>query len=164
MQRKCKICKKTFYTKPSHVKMGYGVYCSRSCRDSGFKKGKYVLCHTCGVKVYKGPLQIQRSKSKKYFCSKSCQTIWRNKYFSGSRHILWKDGSSTYRDKMLGVKITPTCILCKTKDIRVLAVHHIDHDHKNNLVDNLEWLCHNCHYLVHFHKKERKKFELLRSN
>lgn len=164
MQRKCKICKKDFYTKPSHVKMGYGIYCSRNCRNISFKRGKLVACNICGIQTYKNPLQIIRSKSKKYFCSKSCQTIWRNKYFSGSKHIFWKDGSSTYRDKMVREKRTPVCILCKTKDIRVLAVHHIDKNRGNNSIDNLEWLCHNCHYLVHFYERERKKFELLRLN
>ena len=48
--------------------------------------------------------------------------------------------------------------LCKTVDTRVLAVHHIDGNKKNNVVDNLAWLCNNCHHLVHHYPDEFKKF------
>lgn len=164
MERKCKICRKEFYAKPSHVTMGYGVYCSRNCRNIGMREGKYVKCDICKMQIYKRPLEILRSKSKKYFCSKSCQAIWRNKYFSGNKHLLWKGGHSTYRDKMFAKQEKQACTLCKVKDKRVLAVHHIDKNRSNNSISNLAWLCHNCHYLVHFYEKERQKFELLRSN
>jgi predicted HNH restriction endonuclease len=39
--------------------------------------------------------------------------------------------------------------------MRVLAVRHIDQNHKNNNVENLAWLCHNCHHLVHNDKVEQ---------
>jgi predicted HNH restriction endonuclease len=41
------------------------------------------------------------------------------------------------------------CVLCKVSDKRILAVHHKDNNRKNNKVENLVWLCHNCHILVH---------------
>ena len=31
MYKKCLICKKEFYTKPSRIKVGRGKYCSRHC-------------------------------------------------------------------------------------------------------------------------------------
>src|SRR3989344_5580617 len=160
MQRKCKICKKDFYAKPVHVRNGYGIYCSRNCKNKGLQKGRVFPCTTCGIEVYKNPRQIKLSKSKKYFCSKSCQTIWRNKYFSGSKHLLWKGGHAIYRDKLLRNNKKPICILCGIEDIRVLAVHHVDKNRQNNSISNLEWLCHNCHYLVHSSEKDRNRFEL----
>jgi hypothetical protein len=48
--------------------------------------------------------------------------------------------------------------LCSTKDERVLAVHHIDHNRLNNKLDNLAWLCHNCHHLVHHDNVEKHRF------
>ena len=44
------------------------------------------------------------------------------------------------------------CIFCKVIDTRVSVVHHKDHNRKNNKVDNLMWLCLNCHFLTHYDK------------
>jgi len=54
--------------------------------------------------------------------------------------------------------IVQVCFRCRTKDKRILAVHHIDETHLNNDIKNLAWLCHNCHYLVHNDKVEKQKF------
>ena len=161
--RKCRICKENFYAKLFHVKKGQGLYCSRKCHYAD-KKGRIVKCFTCHIDIYKTLGQIKRPKSGKFFCNKSCQTKWRNKIFSGSRHKGWKGGFSLYRDLLLNNSTSPNCILCKNKDLRVLAVHHVDENRKNNNLKNLEWLCYNCHYLVHHFKKEKDKFGLLRVN
>ncbi|MBI4600028.1 HNH endonuclease [Candidatus Uhrbacteria bacterium] len=93
-----------------------------------------------------------------FFCNKSCQTKWRNQVYSGPRHHLWIDGGSMYREIMRRSDAKQICRLCKTKDTRILIVHHIDKNRKNNNIANLAWLCHNCHFLVHHHEDERKKF------
>ena len=41
------------------------------------------------------------------------------------------------------------CELCATVDERVIVVHHKDKNRTNNKLDNLAWLCRNCHYIVH---------------
>lgn len=115
-------------------------------------------CFICGKETYKKVTQIKRSKSGKFFCGKSCQTKWRNEEFSGEKHANWKIGLHTYRDRMLRSKKEKICQLCLTKDSRVLAVHHIDKNRKNNKISNLAWLCHNCHFLVHHHEEEKAKF------
>ena len=98
-----------------------------------------------------------KSKSKKYFCGKSCQTKWRNAEFVGPKHANWKHGEASYQSILCRNGIKKECVLCKTTDFRVLATHHIDHDHKNNELENLTFLCHNCHHLVHHHKEERER-------
>lgn len=97
------------------------------------------------------PKFIKKSKSGKFFCNKSCQTIWRNKYFSGSKHPMWKGGIHSYRTAIKRFGKKTQCKLCNIKDIRLLAVHHLDKNRKNNKKENLIWLCHNCHHLVHRH-------------
>ena len=145
----CRICQKEFYAKPNWLKRGWGKYCSRSCCVKGQLKGKLVLCDTCGKEIWKEPRDFRHSKSGKLFCSKKCQTLWRNKYFSGPNHPLWTGGDDKYRKTLLETKIPPVCVECGYKDEKVLVAHHIDGDRKNNELKNLRWLCRNCHYLVH---------------
>lgn len=156
----CQICNTQFYVKPNWIKKGWGKYCSRNCVFESQKKGKIVLCFICKKRVYKAPKELTRSKSGKFFCTKVCQTIWRNKIvFIGENHANWKYGESAYRRIVKGAKIERICVLCHSKDERVLAVHHKDKNRRNNKIENLTWLCHNCHYLVHHYEEARIKLE-----
>lgn len=154
----CKHCSKEFYAKPSWIKNGYGIYCSNHCSFASRKQGETVFCHVCGTETYKQRKALTRSKSGKFFCTKSCQTKWRNRVYVREDHPNWKGGRHSYRELMLKQGGEPKCVLCKTIDERILAVHHIDEDRSNNVIENLAWLCHNCHHLVHHHPNERSKF------
>ncbi len=154
----CKICKNEFYTKPSHVKMGWGIFCSRKCKNTGSQERKIIPCFTCGKLLFKTASQIKRSKSGKSFCNKSCQTKWRNTVFSGKNHMGWKGGQTMYRKILQKSNKKTECVLCGKNDMRILAVHHIDQNHSNFTLENLVWLCHNCHYLVHHDKLEKLRF------
>lgn len=81
--RKCVICGKEFYIKPSHIKKRIGVYCSNKCRIEGMKgrklpketKRKLSLAH--GGTGTPNPLYGKRyyhQKDKKY-------KEWRAKVF-----------------------------------------------------------------------------------
>lgn len=154
----CKQCGKNFYAKPNWIKIGWGKFCSRECVFENQKKGRDVFCFICNKQVYKSPKSLIRSKSGKFFCSKSCQTIWRNSIFIGPNHGNWKGGEKSYRDILRRSKILQECKRCKLNDTRILAVHHLDRDRRNNKLENLFWLCHNCHYLIHHNRKEDKLF------
>lgn len=145
----CTICSKEFYSKPSHQLLGWGKYCSIECRTHSQLKGKVVVCSWCRGDVYRTPKSLARSKSGKYFCSKSCQTFWRNKIHIGPLSAKWKTGESAYRNMLIRSGRPRICALCKIANPLVLAAHHKDHNRENNTVDNLTWLCFNCHYLVH---------------
>ena len=152
-QVKCKICPNKFYVKPSHQKLGYGKFCSRDCQYKAQLKGKFVKCAICDKKFWRAPRMLKRSKSGKFFCSKSCHMIWKNKIMQvGERHPNWINGESAGRGILGRSKRIKKCAKCKINDIRVLAVHHIDKNRKNNKLSNLMWLCHNCHHLVHRYK------------
>lgn len=154
----CGKCSTKFYTKPSQIKYGHGKYCSRKCQYSARRVGKLVPCFICGKEKYKPLAKFNRVKSGKFFCSKSCQTKWRNTEFIGSKHANWVNGYTIYRSTLKKSLLMEICRLCKTIDKRVLAVHHIDKNRKNNSLSNLDWLCYNCHFLVHHHKNEYRKF------
>ncbi len=157
----CKICSKKFYGKPFFLKRGHAKYCSQKCMRVGSRTGRIVNCHSCGKEVYKTQKALKGSKSKMYFCTKSCQTKWRNSVFIGPKHANWKSGRYSYKSVMLRNKVPKICKICKNKDGRVLAVHHLDKNKKNNNLSNLIWLCHNCHFLVHHNKETIKNMETL---
>ena len=149
----CKICSREFYAKPYWLRDGFGKYCSQQCKFEGQKKGKFIDCDICTKKTWKMPKQLKHSKSGKFFCSKSCQTLWRNKVYSGEKHPFWRGGIRIYRNKfiqaLLQNGIVPVCSSCKYNNEEVLIVHHKDRNRKNNKSENLELLCRNCHYLEH---------------
>ena len=155
---KCNRCNSEFYAKPSWLLKGHGKYCSSECMHQGRRNGKIIQCHMCGKQSYKKMSDLDGSKSGKFFCGKTCQTIWRNSIvFVGKNHPNWTGGRSTYRSIMLKNKIKQICTLCKTRDERILIVHHVDRNRKNNIISNLIWLCHNCHFLVHHYEDERSR-------
>jgi len=145
----CQQCTTTFNAKSSWLKNGYGKFCSRNCASSHRKNGQDVACDVCNTQVYKSQKALKGSKSGKFFCGKSCQTTWRNQQFKGDMHPNWKEGKHAYRRMMHASERPKICGRCQTTDVRVLAVHHVDHDRSNNTLDNLVWLCHNCHHLTH---------------
>lgn len=154
----CKICSKEFYGKPFFLKKGQAKYCSSECMRLGSRTGKIVKCHSCGKETYKTKKALRVSKSKTYFCTKSCQTKWRNSVFIGPKHANWIDGEYSYRGVIKRHNTPKICRLCKTTDERILAVHHIDRNRKNSSISNLAWLCHNCHFLLHHYKDVEQTF------
>lgn len=157
-QVSCHSCNRVFYAKPSWIKNGYGKFCSRTCAQTAKRTGKTVSCFICLKQIYKSQKALRGSKSGKYFCGKTCQTRWRNKKFSGDKHPNWKSGHHAYRQLLENSGMSKQCTLCTTKDKRVLAAHHIDQNRANNTVENLAWLCHNCHHLVHHYEDEYERF------
>lgn len=147
----CKICGQEFYAKPNWLKIGTGKYCLKKCQNEGRKNGRNIECFICKKEAYKPGKALKHSKSKKYFCSKSCQTIWRNTVvFVGSNHPNWKYGKYVYKNRLTRNNMIPKiCKRCETNDTRILAVHHLDKNTKNNKLEDLIWLCHNCHFLIH---------------
>jgi len=136
--------------------IGGGNYCSNKCRVLGRKTGKNILCTFCGIEIYKPLGQLKKSKSGNHFCSKSCLFKWIYKKYNG--HPNWKGGFFSYRDKLIKNGSNRECVLCGEGNLKILAVHHIDKNRKNNDLKNLVWLCHNCHFLVHNYKQEEDCF------
>lgn len=153
----CQKCATEFHAKPSWVKKGFGKFCSAACHHESNRTGKEMPCDVCGKLSYKTLKDLKGSKSGKFFCDKSCQTRWRNQLYIGENHKNFKTGEFVYRGVIERAGVPKICNLCRNKNPRILAVHHIDKNRRNNSLKNLAWLCHNCHFLVHHYEDARER-------
>ncbi|OHB10644.1 MAG: hypothetical protein A3H60_01040 [Candidatus Zambryskibacteria bacterium RIFCSPLOWO2_02_FULL_44_12b] len=153
----CDYCGKEFYRKPSHILSAEKHYCSSICQHAGRKKGQIIKCEYCGNKAYKSLKDLNRSKYNKFFCTIVCRNKWYGKESRREKHPNWKGGKFSYKEALRRSDMEQKCFLCRNADPRILAVHHIDQNRKNNDITNLMWLCHNCHFLVHHYSRESNK-------
>lgn len=150
----CDSCGKEFKRKKSQLKLAIKHYCSIRCSEQGRKKGKIIECFVCKKLVYKSLKDLNKSKSKNYFCNKTCANLWIGKQQRAEKNPNWAGGKSSYKVLLKRTDIKKSCVLCEKNDLKILCVHHIDKNRKNNSIKNLVWLCYNCHFLVHHYKKE----------
>ena len=146
----CEFCKIEYITTVQHSK-----YCSSKCREKcrpdkkpkGFKKQEHIECKFCGINFLD---KARRLEAK--FCSKQCSGMY-----------MVATGNRNYVTKAM-IHYPNICNRCGIDDDMVLCVHHIDHDRKNNDINNLEIVCANCHHKHHFGrtKKRRYKVELIK--
>lgn len=150
VEKKCRVCGKTFFTKEFHAKKGWGKFCSIKCRTKGQIKGKWLKCDYCGKPVWRTPKDFKRSKRNRFFCSVGCHCSWENRNVRfGVNAPNWIAGEAAYRDLMRRLNVPYKCARCGISDKRVLIVHHKDENRRNNNGDNLERLCCNCHAILH---------------
>jgi len=146
----CTICGKERNVKQSHLERGWGKYCSKKCQFEGQKNGKWLTCDYCDTEIYRRPKDYKKSKSGNFFCSRACHCAWENENVRcGANAPNWRAGEYVYRLILKRTETKEECRRCGTNDKRVLVVHHKDRNRKNNALENLEWLCRNCHAIVH---------------
>lgn len=111
-------------------------FCNNSCSASYSNKNKiklYSLCLNCGIKIY--------GKKRKY-CSIECKRKslpFNRKSFKEKKLIIWEEQGRKCNEcnfNLYDIEIGP------------YELHHIDGDRQNNLRDNLEVLCCNCHSMT----------------
>ena len=153
----CDNCGKEFRRKKSQLKLAVKHYCSISCMRMGSRKGKIVKCFECKKSIYKSLKDLNLSKSGKYFCGHVCSNKWIGKQQRAELNQNWTGGKASYNTLLKRTDIKRSCLLCDKGNPVILCVHHIDKDRKNNQINNLVWLCYNCHFLVHNYSIEKEK-------
>lgn len=146
----CDYCKKEFYL-PLYLynkrkKRNKKIYCSKECSNNGHKKQTKCTCASCGKDILKTPYRIKQSKSGNVFCNQSCSATYNNS-------LRKKESINTYR-RIAFQNYKHECACCGWNiDERILEVHHIDEDRKNNKLKNLIILCPICHKYLTLHLK-----------
>lgn len=151
IERVCGQCGVHFWTFPAEVRKGGGKFCSRSCATTHRNthdnpawrpevRAKISLNHA-DVSGKNNPMYMRRGEDAPSY-------VDGRKSFKGEiyRRILLASG----REQM--------CEVCGDTDN--LHVHHRDGNHKNNVVENLSWVCVDCHYKVahKYFRDERGRF------
>lgn len=139
----CVICRRPVYRRPFEIKQAQGrAFCGKTCYGISCRKAK--PCIICGTLIL--------SSFHRKTCSRSCS----NKHRTGIRYKMNrpKDKVEYYR----GLKIRlfeqrgEKCERCGFDGFEILQIHHKDRDRENNVLENLELICPNCHATEHYSK------------
>ena len=122
-------------------------FCSKACaakaRGDRLPKTK---CLNCGKEI-----RMERANRPRKFCSIECKNEMRLKN-SNPRYVKWQKTRAAIKAEH------GQCTKCGATEN--LHVHHIDHDTKNNDVENLIVLCQSCHMKYHrLHDYQAMTFE-----
>lgn len=176
---KCKICGTEFMRKYPRGKQRK-IYCSKKCTykdrfvvkicpTCGKEFSKTYLCkntdycslsciqrHPCQLcgKVITGRITFQSGEKK--FCTRKCSNFAHRTLTSKKAYVT--KGFLVSLKKFGKIQ----CDKCGIDDLTVICVHHIDGNRENNVEENLQILCANCHHREHWGegKKRQKLVEL----
>jgi len=148
----CVVCKKPLYRRPVEIKRNEGkVYCSMACYGISCRNEK--PCPICGKMILAG--------ANKKTCGRSCA----NKMRTGITYHRSRPNDKVVSQRAIKVRVMEergtACERCGYAIREVLHVHHKDRNRQNNVMDNLELICPNCHYEEHYKEKSWLKIPLV---
>ena len=140
----CIICKKSIYRRPGLLEISNGrAFCGMLCY--GISIRKEIPCVNCGKLILSG--------LNKKTCSRACA----NKHRTGIRYKVGRPKDKVVAERALKFALFnergKTCERCGYDKPEILQVHHKDRNHSNNVLNNLELVCPNCHCEEHYLKK-----------
>ncbi len=141
---KCSVCGHPIYRRPVELLQSEGrAYCTQRCYGLATRKEK--PCVVCAKPI----LSSMHRKT----CSRGCANTHRAgiKYKIGSPRDKVKDQRSI-KLRLIAAR-GKVCERCGFDKVEILHVHHKNRDRTNNLLENLELICPNCHYTEHYLEK-----------
>ena len=141
----CFICKKQIYRRPVEIqKNGRRFFCSMTCY--GLSNRKEQPCVVCGKAILAG--------LNKKTCNRACA----NKHRTGIQYKINRLRDKVVSQRALKVRLLQErgiiCERCGYEKQQILQVHHKDRNRSNNILNNLELICPNCHYEEHYLEKK----------
>lgn len=160
----CLNCLKEKITPVSEIKRGFGKFCSVSCGAKFKNKNKQPLpcnvsCALCKMEFHINESKKKQSKSGLYFCCRrhkdDAQRIGGIKEIMPA-HYGTASPKNCYR-RIAFFEKKKECERCGyNQNTAAIIVHHIDRNRDNNVIENLEVLCANCHYIEHYGDDDNK--------
>jgi hypothetical protein len=144
--KKCKICGMNFISPASRPYECCSVECKYKLIT--LENTIKVECAWCGKQIVKKKSKLNNSKSGLYFCDRPCKE--KAQKIGGIREIMPSHYGITNPYKNL-IKETekPKCVGCPENRKYLLCIHHIDGNHENDSINNIEIVCGNCHIKRH---------------
>ena len=138
---KCIVCNNPIYRRPIEIKRNNGnAFCSQICYGLHCRKEK--PCIVCGNPILAG--------AHKKTCGRSCA----NRHRSGIKYKINSSRDNVKNQRALKLRLLnvrrKSCERCNYNKIEILQVHHKNKNRQNNLLENLELLCPNCHAEKHY--------------
>jgi endogenous inhibitor of DNA gyrase (YacG/DUF329 family) len=127
---KCQFCGNDFPTIGPCAKY-CSTRCKEKCRPDNQKKD--FICEFCHKRFKR-----RATNNVGRFCSRQCSGLWNI-----------ANGNLNYFYRAF-LYLPHRCDICSNNDFSVLLIHHKDRNRNNNLLENLQILCANCHYKIHF--------------
>jgi hypothetical protein len=159
----CNFCKKPFYRETKEVnrslKNDIPSYCSHSCSAKANnikrepKKKTIKLCKNCNKPLIRRDNTYCNLRCFQDFLYKDYIKKWKSGEVSGLNNGGWYSVSNYIR-RYLFEKYDNKCSKCGWSvvntytNLRPLEVEHIDGNYLNNVEENLDLLCPNCHSLT----------------
>lgn len=145
----CEACHKVIWVPKNVLKKRRA--CSRECTAELRRSELLTLeCANCGKTIARKTADVENSKNKKFFCDRACkdsaQRLDGNCPEIRPSHYGKGEGKWDYRKRAL---IDNKACSCGESRTYLLTVHHRDGNRANNVIENLEVVCYNCHALRH---------------
>jgi hypothetical protein len=159
----CQNCGTEFHAAASVLRRGGGKFCSLDCKNAACRRGETRQCPACGKEFYLEPWAMRREWF--VFCSKQCLDRSKIKGEIRECHHCGKDVHRRLADiRKSRSKLffcNHSCRASWTNRLRAGEKHpnwKLDQDRTNNRLENLVWMCHNCHHLIHHFTAEMNDF------
>ena len=139
----CLVCKKLIYRRPVVLIQNKGkAFCGSAC--FGVWCRREHSCSVCGKAILAG------------LHKKTCSRICANKHRSGIVYGRGRPMDKTLSQRSIKLHLFelrgPKCERCGYSTQNILELHHRDRNRTNNVSENLEILCPNCHAQEHHSK------------
>jgi len=139
--KQCKFCNTEFFTRKDQEKK----FCSHKCSSESRKKRLPVKCDTCDSPFEIIPKRYNKSKHKKFFCSKECKL---KAHRVGGSIAPEHYGSVAYRSLFESHELV--CSRCGYNEFDCgIDIHHKNENRNDNRKENLIPLCSPCHRALH---------------
>lgn len=146
IERVCGFCGKNFICRATRPHKCCSVKCKYKLKT--INNTLKVKCAYCNDVVIKKLSELDNSKSGLYFCDRSCKE--KAQKIGGIREIMPPHyGTSRSYKSLIKETENPKCAGCPESRRYLLCVHHIDGNHENDNIKNIEIVCWNCHIKRH---------------